>query len=313
MLALRRCHGGLGLVAGVLCALAAAPVGSAAPGSRAPKAAYRPAASSTAAWRSATPAPVSAARTAPRGVNYGGTTAQLDPFVIALSKNGRSVARIREEWEATCADGHHYLFSSNAKGPLPISASGAFGGSRTAAQTLGPGLSGLISETIAGKVKGKKITGVLTPHVDVVDDASGTLVTSCDLTTRYSLVSAKGREYAGGTSQGEPAVVELTASRKRVNHFHIGWAAGCSPTGTIQFGEFLRNFPLRSGRFGDTWSQLHTEPTGEFETQDFAVHGKVKRAKASGTFRTALSFHEGSGATVATCDSGPISWSATSG
>jgi hypothetical protein len=256
--------------------------------------------------------PSATAAAAKRGINYGGTTAQQEPFVIMLSKDGKHVVRITNEATASCASGFHYLLADNLKASLAISGSGAFRGKHTDAEPLGDH-AGIVDETVSGKAKGKKITGSLKVHVDVIPSGGGVATDTCDLTTKFTLVSAKGREFAGTTSQGTPALVELTSSKKKVNHFHIGWRGSCTPSGSIRFGEFLRNFPIKSGRFGETWTQRFNEPSGEYEVDQYTVSGKIKGAKASGKFHVKDSFFEASGASQGTCDSGSVSWKAASG
>ena len=277
-------------------------------------AAYRPAAGAANGWTSLTAAvPAFATPSAARGVNYGGTTGQLQPLVVVLDSTGKTVARIASEGAATCASGTTYLISGDLVASLPVAATGSFHGQRSAAEPLGGGLTGELDQSISAAVKGRTITGILRAHVDVVSDVDGTLQDTCDLTTRFSLVSAVRREFAGNTSQQAPAVVELTSDRRTVNHFHIGWDGPCMPRAEFQYGEFLRNFTITAGRFGDTWTQRYTEPSGASETQDFSVAGTIRGTTAKGTFSTTITQFDASGAEVGSCRSGPVSWRAASG
>ena len=266
-------------------------------------------------WHSSI-SPLAAPAKAPaRGVNYGGTTSRQDPFVLVLSKDGKRITRITEAWNAPCKSGMVYPFTNNVASSLSITSSGAFKGARSGSLQEPSGITGQLQESVTGKVKGKKISGSLTAHVDMVDQA-GAVVDTCDLSTRLALTSAKGTEFAGATSKGAPAVLELTRNRQKVNHFHIAWNAVCTPQGFGQFGEFLRNFPIKKGRFGDSWKSSYTDPTdpsAAFSTQEFSARGKIKGARASGSFHTEITFQNVTGAAVATCDSGSLSWRASSG
>jgi hypothetical protein len=308
-------YGVLGLLVVIGAGLLAAGPGAAAPSQAGPARVYQAhGLHAVTGWRSL--AVTSRARPpAKRGVVYGGITGQHDPLVITLSKDGSRVTRVIQEWEARMTDGSGYLFAENLPAP-PVQVSGAngrFGFTIMETENLGGGDTGKVSYTISAKVAGKKMTGTLTTHADVVN-AANAVVASSDLKTKFTLVSAKGREFGGATAQNMPVLVELTARGNKVNHFHIGWWGRSTPGGVFQYGETLTTFPLtKKGVFGDIWTDRYTEPTGEFELQDFAVQGKVSGAKASGHFRTTLTWFEGSGAASGSCTSGSVSWRATSG
>lgn len=306
---------GVALIAVAACGLAAVPASAAAPGAYRAGAAWSSAAPWSGVWRSALTPPAMFAKAPARGVNYGGTTSQADPFVIVLSKNGKRVVRIIDMWRASCQSvvyAHYNWIGNSAARNISISANGGFSGNEAGSEPLDTTHTIAVAQIVSGKVNGKKITGSLEAHV-VVLDVAGAVVDHCDLTTKFSLTSAKGTEFAGSTSRGAPAAVELTASRKKVNHFHIGWRATCTPQGGFQIGDFLTNFPITAGRFGASFSQNFTEPSGETETYAYTVSGKITGATASGSFRAKATFREAGGNTIGSCDLGSVSWRAASG
>jgi hypothetical protein len=127
------------------------------------------------------------------------------------------------------------------------------------------------------------------------------------------VISASGKVFGGHTSQGGAVVVELTARRTAVRHFHIGWQSSCTPSGSIQVGDTLINFPLARGRFGDDFSWTNSVSTGEKETLSYSLQGKIKQARVTGTFRVKATETDAAGVVFAMCDTGAVSYTADSG
>jgi hypothetical protein len=248
----------------------------------------------------------------PRGVTYGGTTSDDDPVVIVLSRDGMSVRRISTRFRATCSDGQGFVNFVDGTLNRAINASGRFAGMLSGSEDLGSGVTARKTATLKARVTGKQITGSLRFHVDEVD-AAGAVTATCDQTASFVAISARGRVFGGRTSQGGPIVVELAARRQAVREFHIGWEASCTPSGGFQVSETLTDFPLAGGRFGDDFTQSLSEPTGEGESSSYSLRGKLKRTRITGTLRVKTTATEATGATIAACDSGAVSYTARSG
>jgi hypothetical protein len=247
-----------------------------------------------------------------RGVTYAGSTSADDPIVIRLSRSGTSVSRISTRFEATCTNGEE--FHNFVDGPLhrTIHASGRFAATASGSDDFGPGVTARKTISLKAQVKGKKITGSQQLHVDIVD-AAGAVLATCDQTATFKATSAWGKVFGGHTTQGGPIVVELAATRKAVRHFHIGWQTSCTPPDDFQVGDTLVNFPLATNRFGDDFTSKASAPTGEQETRRYSLRGKIKRARVTGTFRVKATETDAAGVTFATCDTGAVSYTASSG
>jgi hypothetical protein len=127
------------------------------------------------------------------------------------------------------------------------------------------------------------------------------------------VISARGKVFGGHTSRGGAVVVELAARRKAVRHFHIAWQSSCTPSGSIQVGETLIDFPIARGRFGDDFTWTNSVSTGEKETLNYSLRGKITATRVAGTFRVKATEIDAAGATFATCDTRAISYTASSG
>lgn len=256
---------------------------------------------------------------AARGRVYGGTTSQIDPLVMTLSKDGRRVIHVTEEFEAPCAGGAYYPFADDEATSWRISRSGAFKAALSDSVPLSSGTTAVIKGSLSGRVRGRTITGSSTVHVGVVPAAAPGApppaeVDSCDLSFRYKLTSAAGRQLGGASSQHLPVLVVLTRSRSRVSRFHIGWRATCSPEGLKQVGDAVTNFPLKAGRFGDSWRSTLTKPGQDTLVLDYSLKGRLKRGSASGSFSvTVTERNPATGAVDSTCSSGRVSWRTASG
>lgn len=253
----------------------------------------------------------SAAAAPKRGIRYGGSTSSQDPMVILLSKSGTKVTTVSVSIEAKCTSGQRMDVLATIPTSLSVSKSGSFAGTGTSTGTPGPGLTAHAAMNVVGKVKGLKLTGTLKYHADITD-AAGTAQQTCDQSATFKLASAPAKVFAGVTSQGGPVVIELTNSKDQVHHFHIGWQSRCTPSGFFQVGDTLQNFPIISGKFGAAFDANYSEPGGEQETNHYVLKGKLKGTKSSGSMQVQTKELDASGATVMSCDSGVVSFKASS-
>lgn len=251
------------------------------------------------------------AKTVPRGVNYGGSNSQDDPVVVLLSKDGKKVTTIGEQFEAKCTSGTRLVRMLKVPAALPVSAAGKFSGARTGAGQVSDGSQTLSVTTIKGTVTGRVMTGTLAVNIQVVGP-KGTAADTCSETATFKAAAKRGSVFAGFTSQDGPAVLELAAGAKKLHHLHVGWQSNCKPSGFLQIGDTLANFPIRNGVFGDDFTANYGEPGAEQETVTYSVHGKIIGPKASGRFQVKLHETDPDGST-ADCDTGTVTFKAATG
>ena len=306
-------RGGCLTVASV-CGLLTGPALASTPNELTPSEVGSTMANSSFGWRLFAPANSARALTPAlaRGVTYAGSTSAGDAIVIVLSRDGTSVRRISTRFEATCTDGQDFDQFVDGPSKRAITASGRFEAMASGTDDLGSGVTARKTISLKAKVKGRRITGSQRLHVDEVD-AAGAIVATCDQTAPFTVISARGKVFGGHTSQGGPVAVELTATRKAVRQFHIGWQSSCTPSGAIQIGDTLIDFPIASGRFGDHFTRTISVSRGEKDTLRYSLRGTIKGARVTGTFRVKATETDATGATLATCDTGAISYAASSG
>jgi hypothetical protein len=195
------------------------------------------------------------------------------------------------------------MMSRNAKG--------RFAGTQVAGRDFGD-VAALISARYSGRFRGRRASGSLAAEVQIVDAAGGEQVDSCSTgTRRWSASRARGRVFGGRTSQDEPIVLRLDAARKTVSDVLLAWSTEtCEPPdNAIRVWTRFSGFRLRGGgAFGDSF-------TSEMEGDDVAyeIGGRIGRRSARGKLRARMTDRDPSGATVLTCDSGTISWTAATG
>ena len=149
----------------------------------------------------------------------------------------------------------------------------------------------------------------------MTENATGNVQTTCRTgTLRWKATRAPGRVFAGKTSQEEPVVAKVDVKRKRVTDLLVSWHGTCTPDGYARFSETLRNFTAAStGRFGDKWNESYKLAEGATRKFDYSLAGRLGRRSARGTLRVAVTEADAAGATTASCDTGGVSWKATTG
>jgi hypothetical protein len=259
---------------------------------------------------------------------YGGSTSRAEPIVITTDKAGKKLRGAVIAWESACADGKYF---SDARSVAPAADSPGFvpeprdlvmkrngkhrfAGAQSAAFDLGDAVA-IETVALAGKLRAKSASGTLNATVGILDKASGDPITTCSLRTRWSATRAPGRVYAGSTSQDEPVVTRINAKRTRVTDLLVSWdSASCQQPGSVHFGERLHNFSLaKSGRFGSTWNTSERASDGGSARTDYALTGRVAARRATGTLRIGVTWLDAAGSTTDACDSGGMTWKATTG
>ncbi|MDP9347494.1 MAG: hypothetical protein M3P44_17620 [Actinomycetota bacterium] len=260
---------------------------------------------------------------------FGGSTTDGEAIVLTADKAAKKLRSAVIAWSAKCGDGKYLPWATEV---TPASASpgfspagrdllmsrnrkGRFAGKQVLGLNFGE-LSAAVKVTMDGQLRAKGASGTLSAQATIIDSTTGTIQTTCRTgRLRWKASRAPGHIYGGRTSQDEPIVAKLDARRKRVTDVLVSWSSPCSPEGSLRFSEALRNFPAAStGRFGNTWDEtFKVVPDGGSRRFDYSLTGKLGRRSARGTFRVAVAETDAAGATRATCDTGGITWKATTG
>ena len=247
-----------------------------------------------------------------RGVTYAGSTSTSDPIVVQLAHNGKRVVRVNEMWTGECTSGESFPMGGSLKADIKVSRSGAFTATRRPPAVSSGDQMVSLTETIAGRIRGRSLTGSIRATLESYDQA-GTLTDSCKAQVTFKGASAKGRVFGGTTSQDMPAVLELNGRGTAVKHLHFGWQADCADGGFMQYGDTVGNFLLHGGRFGDSWQSDYNEPSGETEHVTYDIAGGIRGRGVTGAARVRFTQDDASGNQTSSCDTGAVKWSATSG
>jgi hypothetical protein len=200
--------------------------------------------------------------------------------------------------------GEHYLVDATVT-------RGSLSGTLIGADRIDDAVVEVMNATLLGRVRKGTASGRLAVDFVHLDEATGAVVAQCSKNLRWKSLRKPGIVYGGATSQDEPVVVELTATRKRVSHAHVSWFAPCKGGGAWVEGhdEFdLRPFSLsRRGTFSRTYRFDYGQ--GMSAVERFA--GRVRRTKASGTFQGDVTISGDAGSDA--CSSGQVSWTAATG
>ena len=128
-----------------------------------------------------------------------------------------------------------------------------------------------------------------------------------------TLTAAVGNTFGGLTNQGNPIVVDLNSTRRRV----VRAVAAVDLTCTSGLASFTdRFFDLavsRRGKFSITYGPV-TQRNDDGTTTDFSgrFSGSLNdtRTRLTGVWRLTAVDHDAAGAVTDTCDSGLVSWKA---
>jgi hypothetical protein len=182
------------------------------------------------------------------------------------------------------------------------SAGGRFEASGARTVTFGE-QSGLIDESVTGRVRGAGASGTYRATVELSDNAGASLGKCETGTVRWQAKSSPGRIYAGVTSAGQAAVITLDSKRRRVQQMQIGSFLNCGAAGGMPYGDTFAA-PLRpDGRFTDT-----DDYTAGGDRGHDHVHGRIRGGRARGVFHNRVETTI-DGAKV-TCRTGRVTWRA---
>lgn len=262
------------------------------------------------------------------GAVYGGSTTDGQPIVLNADKAGKKLRSAVIAWTATCSDGQRFsrgsvlTAASASPGFAPgaddlvttRNAKGRFAGTHD--EALGNDSSVVaIKVSVEGTLVPKKASGTLSAHVSIVERATGNEQATCDTgRMRWKATRARGRVYAGTTSQGQPVVARLDLKRKRVTDLIVSWESSqCEPEGFLHIGESLRNFDVAStGVFGDSWDDTQQLADGSVHVT-YSLSGRVARQAVRGKLDVDVQRMDAAGALSWSCKTGSVSWKATTG
>jgi hypothetical protein len=260
---------------------------------------------------------------------FGGSTTGYQAIVLNGDKAAKKLRSAVVAWRADCADGMGLPMSMTVEpsagspgfSPSPTALTmsrnrkGRFSGTQEFGVNFGD-FSAAIKVRFVGRLRAKAASGTLSADAVITENASGNTATTCRTgRLRWNATRAPGRVYGGKTSQDYPIVAKLDARRKQVTDVILGWETStCEPDMGFGYPEHLSNFPLAStGRFGDTWDDTVKDPDGGSRRFDYALTGRVARRIVRGTLRIAITGTDAAGAKTLSCDTGGVSWKATTG
>lgn len=263
-----------------------------------------------------------------QGAVYGGTSAKSNAFVLATS--GRTLTAGAIWVDAKCDNGTTLTYSApvdfaarppasprgddNVLSSNRIGPSGRFTAKGGGNADYGDHL-GRVSETITGRVTRTSARGTLEMTVVLTSRATQQPATTCSSgKVNWRARSAPRRVFGGITSFGSPIVAVLRADRRSVKDLYVGWTADCEPPGQYGLSDALINFRIsRTGRFGDTFEgRFPIEGGGGERTFEYALKGRVRGSRLTGSLAVTITDRNPDGAVVSTCKRGKHSFTATS-
>jgi hypothetical protein len=244
------------------------------------------------------------------GPVYGGGTSQDDPFAVIVSKDHRRLVRLLAHVDLGCADASRTAWSGSSTfaGRARISRTGRVAVRATTAQDGAPTLA------LDGRLTGAGARGTIRVTTTLADPTTGAK-TACDSgRVTWRTRSARGSVFAGLTSAGHPVVVELAADRLSVQTLRYSWDANCHGGGFLALGDHFSGFPL--GPRGSFGASFLPDPVdlgaGAHRNPEYAIHGRVGKTEAGGTFSLVAIDTDATGATTDTCTTGRETWRALS-
>ena len=236
------------------------------------------------------------------GATYGGETGQHLPLVLTVSSDGQTVERMATAWTADCDNPRigFGLFMTLAGGSSPLKpgqhrltdgvllSDGRFQReSSTGIDRSGPGVTSSISQTVTGRLGATEATGTWQADIEIVDRASGELITECSTgSVRWRAPDPQELYYAEDTSQQAPVTIHLSTGRRRIAKFHTLTKVSCSDGGVFAAGRPLKAMAIkRGGRFASDFNSRAKNSGGGTLLESYTLRGRLVKDRASGTLR----------------------------
>jgi hypothetical protein len=260
---------------------------------------------------------------------YGGSTSAGEPIVIRADAKAKKLGSAVLSWVAPCDDGMRFPISLEVTavrgepGFVPAgdelsmqrNGKGRFSGVELGSIDVGEATAAIVAK-LAGKLAARRASGTLSVDITILDKQSGQQSAACHTgRVGWSATRDAGRVFGGKTSQDAPIVLRTDAKKRRLADVMLGWdTADCQPDGFFHVAEHFTNFPLKAGRFANSFQQTYDDGTqGGKVTLAYELNGSLARKTASGVFHATSTDRDATGATTTTCDSGRVTFKAATG
>ncbi|MEA2313099.1 MAG: hypothetical protein QOE28_3067 [Solirubrobacteraceae bacterium] len=263
------------------------------------------------------------------GAVYGGSTHAGDAIVLRADAAAKQLKSAVLATDAACSDGMNFplSFALTTAKPEPgfvpdadtLSMSrngkGRFSGVQLASYNLGDQSAAAVT-SLSGTLKKGRASGVLSTQITILDNATGNVAVTCTTgSVHWSATRAPGRVYGGATSQDSPIVMRFEPAKHRLSDVILDWdAPDCQPDGYYHTWDHFLALPVKAGRWGMRFDQTYDAASdGSKLTIAYDLGGTLKRSTGRGVFQAATTWRDASGATQRTCDSGRVTFAATTG
>ncbi|MFA9271347.1 hypothetical protein LRS13_18290 [Svornostia abyssi] len=254
----------------------------------------------------ATPAVAAPAATSAR--LYAGTTSYgLRPLVLEV--RGGRVSRMVAQYGGECFSYAHDARGGEIRGAT-VSRAGRV---RATVRTTVTNASSIftnassaavrVDERLTATVGRRFISGSIQATVTFQDGS-----TCKSRSESFRIEHDSRRVYGGVTSQEYPVVFELEDDGSEVRHMHFGWAAECATGGWTVLSDYLVDFPLSGGAFGDVFTQEYPGQTLTWR-YGYDIKGRVSRTGGSGRFQVDVAGVDAAGAVQEGCNTKVVTWS----
>jgi hypothetical protein len=233
-------------------------------------------------------------------VTYSGETGQHLPLALTVSSDGRRVERMATAWMASCDDPtiRFGLFMTLTGGSAPLrsqqhrltggelSPDGTFSATSTGVDRTGPRVTSTVNQTVTGRLAATEATGTWRADVELVDRASGELITECSTgALRWRAPDPQRLYYAGYTSQQAPVTIQLPPGRRRIARFRTLAKVSCSDGDVFSAGRPFKNLAIERGRFAADFTRRTKNSRGGTDLESYTLRGRLAKDRASGTLR----------------------------
>ena len=219
-------------------------------------------------------APAGTAALEPAPIGFGGPTAQHLPIALIVSADRSRI----EELDYAVFSGCNFEGRADygQVRDIPVAADGAF---TTNVEVPVRSTGGTGSLGLTGRVAADGVSGTLRFEIPG----------HCD---SFAVTWKASRGFVGLTSQGAPAVMQLSADHSRVSRFMLAWVPRCAggtgldpPENMIGIAERDLAQLSRTGRFGVHHSSRGYIFDGRAEVSSERVAGLIRGRNATGTYR----------------------------
>jgi hypothetical protein len=261
----------------------------------------------------------------PVRVTYGGQTGQHLPLALTVSSDGRRVERMATAWMASCEDprlrfGLFMTLKGGSSRLRPqqhrltggeLAQDGTFSATSTGVDRTGPRVTSTVNQTVTGRLGGTEATGTWRADAELVDRASGELITECGTgALRWRAPNPQRLYYAGYTSQQAPVTIQLSTGARRIARFHTLAKVSCSDGDVFSAGRPFKNLAIERGRFAGDFTRRAKNSRGGTVLQSYTLRGRLAKDRASGTLRYTQVSRDRKKRVLYRCQSPLVRWQA---